>query len=124
MISGCCVFATTGDGIEVAQVTTVRGNQVVTAGLTAGNAAGIHVTGNRNTIDGNSIQECDRGIDVDSSVNWIFRNSCSSNGVNYSIAVGNTYGAIVAGGSNANAVNGSSAPGTMGSTDPWTNLAY
>ena len=71
-----------------------------------GDGAGIHVIGNGNRVEGNSVNRNDRGIEVDVSGNLVVRNSASSNTDAYgSIVSGNTVGPIVNSGNIASSSN-------------------
>jgi len=106
--SGCVVLANT---------CTQNGN--------SGDGAGIHATGSDNRIEGNNCVDADRGIDVDVGGNIIIKNTCAGNTINWSIAIGNSFGPIVAAGTNAAVVNTNGAvAGNLGSTDPNTNFSF
>jgi parallel beta-helix repeat protein len=122
-IADCTARSNTGDGILCSSECTIRGNTCTQNGFSIGNGAGIHTTSIGNRIEGNHCTVSDRGIDVDDSNNIIIRNTCSGNGINWTIAVGNLYGPIVAPPGGA-AVNGSTAPAALGSTDPNANFTY
>ena len=78
-----------------------------------GDGAGIHVVGTDNRIDGNTVTDNDRGIDVDAGGNLVVRNSASGNSTEY---------AIVAGNHDAQRI---SSPGAgFVSTDPWANFEF
>jgi hypothetical protein len=123
-IFDCVASGNTGDGIEVAVASIVRDNQIITAGLSSADGAGIHVTGGSNRIERNNIATCDRGVDVDAPGNIIVGNTCRGNTIDFSIVAGNTIGGIISATTNGSAINGSSAPGTIGTTDPWSNVCY
>lgn len=65
-----------------------------------------------------------RGIDVDGAANIIIRNTCSGNGVNWTIAAFNVVAPIIAAFSNQAAINGNSCSGSLGSTDPNANFTH
>jgi parallel beta-helix repeat protein len=122
-VSECTASFNTGDGIEVASDSRVANNTC--AGNGSANGSGIHATGSDNRIEGNTLTNADRGIDVGGSGNLIIRNSASGNGTNYVIAASNRYGPIIditAGGSAA--VNGSGAADTSATTHPWANFSF
>lgn len=112
---GCTVTANTahdntGDGIQVHSRCRVTNNTCDHNG-DGGDAAGIHLidVGCCNYIEKNSLTYNDRGIDVDSTANYIVRNCAMGNvGGNYAIVGGNKVGSI------------SSDPTTAG---PWDNFS-
>ena len=74
--------------------------------------AGIHVTGEDNRIDGNTVTDNDIGLQVDSYGNLIIRNSASGNVTNYSLAANNKDAQILAPGS------------SFVATNPWANFTF
>lgn len=126
VIRGCAVNNNNGFGIKVTTNTdvidnTVKGNNlgVSTPGIwCAGNAQ------SRNQISGNTVTQCDVGIQVDSSRNAIFANKLSANTTNFSVAVDNRLGTIVTPGLTTTLVTGSSGGVPSGTTDPWANFVY
>ena len=94
IVKNCSSYANYGDGIKVSGDCLVEGNTCDGNGLGSSDGAGIHSTSTDNRIDGNTVTDNDRGIDVDSSGSLIVRNSASGNGTQYSIAAGNDTGAI------------------------------
>lgn len=113
-----------GDGIRAGAICRIIGNLVSDSGNSAGNdGAGIHTTNFGNHIDGNTISNGPRGIDVDSNSSTIVRNRVRNCTANYAIAASNNLGAIVVPGNNA-AINGNGAvASSLGTTDPWANLS-
>ena len=87
-VTGCTASANTGDGVEVNSLSRVEGNTCEENG--AADGAGVHVTGQGNRIDGNTVARNVRGIDVDLGGNLVVRNDASLNATNYDIAAGNT----------------------------------
>ena len=85
-VTGCTASANTGDGIKVNSLSRVEGNTCEENGA----GAGVHVAGQGNRIDGNTVARNVRGIDVDSGGNLVVRNDASLNPTNYDIAAGNT----------------------------------
>jgi len=78
-----------GDGIEVSLDCRVAGNVCDNSGLSGGDGAGIHATGNENHIADNHLSDGDRGLDIDGTGNYVAGNSVVGNTDNYSFAVGN-----------------------------------
>jgi len=116
-------IAVTGDCLVLANACSVNGFPGIGGGI--GDGAGIHATGADNRIEGNNCTDADRGIDVDVAGNIIIRNTCSGNTINWSIAIGNSFGPIVVAGTNAAVVNTNGAvAGNLGSTDPNANFSY
>ena len=124
-IADCTATFNSGDGIEVGSDCTVRGNTCDNNGNGTSDGAGIHATGNDNRIEGNQCTDADRGIDVDSIGNIIFRNTCAGNTPNWDIAANNYYGPIIdRTGVLTAAVNGPAAAGTLATSDPNANFSY
>ena len=94
IVKNCSSYVNYGDGIKLSGDCLVEGNTCDGNGTGSADGAGIHSTSTDNRIDGNTVTDNDRGIDVDSSGSLIVRNSASGNGANYSIAAGNDTGAI------------------------------
>lgn len=93
MVSGCTTSYNTGDGIQVSYDSRVVNCTSDSNGLN-GDGAGIHATSNDNRIDGNTVTDNDRGIDVDYASNFIVRNTASGNTGNWAVAAGNDMGTI------------------------------
>lgn len=124
-IAGCTAFANVGDGIQCGSACLISGNSCTNNGSGAGDGAGIHATGNDNRIEGNNCVGADCGIDVDGSGNIIIRNTCSGNGVTWTIVANNYYGPIIARtGVATAAVTGETATSVLASTDPHANFTY
>ena len=94
IVKNCSSYANYGDGIKLSGDCLVEGNTCDGNGVGGADGAGIHSTSSDNRIDGNTVTDNDRGIDVDSSGNLIVRNSASGNSTQYSIAAGNDTGTI------------------------------
>jgi parallel beta-helix repeat protein len=116
-ITHCAAAYNNGDGIRVSVNCYVATNTCHSNGLGAYDGAGIHAMSGGNRIDGNTVTENDRGLDVDVGGNLIIRNSAQGNGANYSaIAAGNTTGEIV---------DTTGVGGTLNETHgPWANFSY
>jgi parallel beta-helix repeat protein len=124
-VVGCIARSNDQNGIECLSACTIRNNTCSSNGVSAANGAGIRASSSDNCIDGNNCTSSNRGITVDGSGNFIVRNTCSGNTVNYQIAVNNRYGPILnISASGTLAVIGSSASGTLGSADPHANFTY
>lgn len=115
-VSGCTVDSNTGDGIQVRDQCRVVGNHCVQNGLNKGDGAGIHATSTDNYIEGNVVLFNDRGIDVDSTGSFVFKNSAMGNTTNYDIAALNAFGPIV----NIDGVG--DITGTANADHPWANF--
>ncbi len=122
-VADCTVRLNTFSGIVCSDSCAIRDNNCSNNG-NGGDGAGINATGTDNRIEGNNCTGADRGIDVDGAGNIIVGNTCSGNTTNFSIAVGNSLGPILAAGTNAVAINGATAAGTLTSSDPWANFSY
>jgi parallel beta-helix repeat protein len=125
--TGCTITDSTAqqngtDGINVTSGCTVRGNTCVSNGNGAGNGAGIHATGDDNRIEGNNCTLADRGIDVDAPGNFIARNTCSGNTVNWDVVAGNAI--LVVSAATAAAVTGNAGGTPVGPADPNVNFTY
>ena len=114
LIEKCNLSNNTGGGIAVSNFSIIRDNlcDFHTA------AAGIHVTGTDNRIEGNNVTRNARGIDIGAAGNLIIKNSASGStgtgapSANYDFnAFIQTNGAII------------TATRTI-SADPWANFSY
>ncbi len=122
VITDCSAYANHGDGIRLSSNSIARSNICTTNGLDPGDGAGIHATSSDNRIEGNNCTANDRGIDVDNGGNFITRNICSGNTVNWDVAVTNLI--LVVQAAPAPAVTGNSGGLAPGSTDPNANFTY
>ncbi|MCP9874366.1 right-handed parallel beta-helix repeat-containing protein [Synechococcus sp. Cruz CV-v-12] len=125
-IIGCTAVNNVGDGIILGNASLALKNVCQGNGAGAGIGAGIRTFSS--TIDcrieGNTLTANDRGLNIEGSGSVIIRNFASGNTtVNWQIAVGNAYGAIVATPAGA-AVSGNTAAAALGSTDPNANFTY
>ncbi|MFZ4576066.1 MAG: right-handed parallel beta-helix repeat-containing protein [Phycisphaerales bacterium] len=121
-VSDCTSYANTGDGIEASVGSVITNNTCRTNGFNAGNGAGIHITGEDNRVEGNNCAAADRGIDVDVAGNFITRNTCAGNTVNWDVVAGNVI--LVVNAATAGAVTGNAGGTAPGSTDPNANFSY
>ena len=122
-VRDCLVRYNMGDGIRVVADSRVERCYSTQNGNGA-DGAGIHALQVRNVLADNQLLGNDRGMDVDMAGNLIYRNACTFNSVNWSIAAGNGVGSIVVAADSA-AVSGDGASGTgLGTTDPWANFTY
>jgi parallel beta-helix repeat protein len=117
LISGNTANSNTLDGIKVSDRSLVINNNCASNG-NLDDGAGIFVTGNRNRVEGNNVVLNDRGIDVDDGDNIIIGNTAGSNGANYAIVAGNSYGPIV------NVAGVGDISGTLNANHPWANFQY
>jgi len=123
-ISFCSVTANLVDGIAVNNRCYVLTNQCGgTLAAPVLNSTGIHVFGNANRIEGNTLTGNHRGLDVDFTGNLIVRNAASSNTINWDISIGGNRGEFV-GAAGGAAFAGSTGGSPLGSTDPWVNFSY
>ncbi len=125
VVRGCVVYANLGNGIQKSNSGSVIDNYVFFHINASNSAAGIIVTGQNNELYGNFVGLSDFGIRVENDDNFITRNKCRDNGVNWFIVAGNFYGpiidrtAVTPGG-----VFGNAASGTLGTSDPNANFSY
>lgn len=119
----CAAISNQLDGIRAGAGCNIIGNDCNANG-NSGDGAGIHTTGTRNRIEGNVCVSADRGIDVDSTLNFVVRNTCGGNTVNWTIAAGNVIGAILDRTAPGGVViSGNTAASTLGTTDANANFS-
>ena len=126
-IEGCTVMNCHGDGILVENNCHVTGNTLADNGGgsdASHNGAGVHATGFRNVIDGNSVLNNKKGVHVSNIKNHIIRNLANSNTVNYQIIALNRVGTVVSAPYTSVDVSGNSGGNGVGTTDPWANFVY
>jgi parallel beta-helix repeat protein len=126
-IEGCMVSGNSGDGIQVGSYSTVINNTCTRNGIIFINdydGAGIHVNGSYGVIEGNILQQNERGIEVSYDSNMIIKNKARGNSFNYRIVAGNSIGTLIVPGSNAVLVNGSTGASGLGTVDPYANFSY
>ena len=123
-VRDCLVRYNMGDGILI--LTDSRVERCLCAMNGNGSdAAGIHALQTRNVLADNQLLGNDRGMDVDMAGNLIYRNACTFNSVNWSIAAGNGVGSIVVAADSAAVSGDGGGSGTgLGTTDPWANFTY
>lgn len=128
IVADCSASYNTRNGIQCSgEGSVIRGNTSSYNGLNAGDGAGIVINSVNNRIEGNSCNDNDRGIELDTFAvdNLIIRNSCADNTTNWVIFAGNIYGPIIDRTSGSfPAVSGNAAAGTLGSTDANANYTY
>ncbi len=81
LIQECVSRGNSGDGIEVLSDCRVAGNLCDDNG--GSTSAGIHVTGNRNRIEGNRVAGSLRGLEIGASGNFVSGNTVVQNTSNY-----------------------------------------
>ena len=123
LITGCVAENNSTNGIQVASDSKVINNVCDGNGAALGDGAGILVTGSGCHIEGNTVTDADRGINVTGSGNLIIKNTASGNGTNYDIVVNNRVGVIVLPPFSI-AIAGSTGGAGVGTTDPWANFSY
>jgi parallel beta-helix repeat protein len=123
-VADCTSRQNTLDGIVCSNACVVRANNCSTNGAATGDGAGIHATGSRNRIEGNTCTTADRGIDVDSAGNIIIRNTCSGNTNNWNVVAGNAILVVDATNLPTAAVTGNSGGANPGSDNPYANFSY
>ncbi len=120
-VSACSVAINTANGIVVNSDSRVLGNDCSTNG-NGGDGAGVLVTGSDNRIEDNHCTDNDRGVDVNTAGNFIARNTCSGNTLNWDVVAGNVI--FVVNATTAAAVTGDSGGTSPGSTNPNANFTY
>ena len=85
---------------------------IVRNGTVSGFDDGVYAKSTSNRVEGNSLIDNDRGLDVGTAGNFIVCNTATGNSTNYSISGMQTIGTIV------------TATGTIASTNPWANFEY
>ena len=123
LITGCVAENNLANGIEVGSNSRVINNACNGNGNGASDGAGILVLGSDCHIEGNTVTDADRGIDVDGTGNLIIKNAASGNTTNYDIVANNKVGVIVSA-PNSIAISGSTGGAGVGTTDPWANISY
>lgn len=109
-ISDCAAFANVGDGISIGNDCLVLDN--VCYGNGSGDGAGIHANGADNRIQDNHCTDNGRGIYIDMAGNFIVRNTCSGNTIQYDITGTQTMGAVI------------SSTGIITNSNPWSNFEF
>ncbi|TWT43883.1 hypothetical protein RAS1_02830 [Phycisphaerae bacterium RAS1] len=122
-VRGCNVVNNVHDGIQCSSDCRIVDNHCDNNGSGTNDGAGIFATGSDNRIDGNSVTDADRGIDVNGTGNLILRNSCAGNTINYEIAASNKVAPIVLAPDSV-AISGDTGGAGVGTTNPWANLSY
>jgi hypothetical protein len=95
LVTGCAASFNTGDGIQADSFCRIVGNACDFNGALTGDSAGIHVVGIHNRVEDNQCAQADRGIDIDGADNYIVRNLCSGNTVNWAIANDNLIATVI-----------------------------
>jgi len=88
-VADCVSRLNDDDGIVVGFRSRVSGNACGDNGQSTVDGAGIQVSGNHSHIEGNTVENNDRGLVITVSGNVVARNVVRSNGDNYDIAAGN-----------------------------------
>ena len=94
IVRDCLVVDNGMDGIRVGGGTLVVGNLCNGSFMSGSTNAAIRVTGSGNRIENNHIYFYESGVVVSGDQNFVFRNTTSGVGTNYSIAAGNGFGPI------------------------------
>lgn len=82
--------------------------------------AGIRMLGARGRIEGNNVSSNGRGILVEGTNNYIARNTCSNNTLNWSVAANNA--CLVVAATLAGAISGNAGGSSPGATNPHANF--
>ncbi len=107
-VTDCLLENNTLHGVFVGSRGLIRGNHCVFNGNSSG-GAGIYVPGQFNRIEGNSLVQNGRGIQVTGTRNVIVSNSASFNANNYTIGETNTVGPITS---------------DLAAASAWANIAH
>ncbi len=110
------------DGIRVLQECSVRENACAQNGFNNTVGAGVHATSSGNRIEGNNCTLSKSGIDADTAGNFIARNTCRGNALNWDIAAGNA--CLVVNATLSGAISGNAGGVSPGSSDPNANFTY
>jgi len=127
LVSDCVARNNGNSGIAVSGQTLVRGNNCVANAVNGPAAAGIYAIGGSNRIEDNHCAPgAGYGIWVNAQRNMVVNNTCGLNNLNYSISSNCIYGPVV--NRTGLSVSGMSGNGTvattMGTTDPFANIAF
>jgi hypothetical protein len=117
----CVANNNASNGVYVTFDSTVRDSTFMYNG-TNGTFAGIHINGDGNRIEGNNSGFQDIGINAAGPRNFIARNTCRGNSVNWNITANNVCLVVVA--ATSAAINGNSGGVGPGSVDPSANFSY
>lgn len=120
LVSGCAVYNNSRDGIVVTLECVVRDNVIRHAGAVVGSC--IHAYNDDNRIEGNYCSDSDIGIEVAGTGNFIARNTCTGNGVNWEVAAGNICFVVAA--APGAAISGDFGGVSPGSTNPNANYSH
>lgn len=137
LVDSCVCSRNQGDGIICWDRSRITNNRSSGNGFN-GNGAGIHAVfadpfganqGFSNHIIGNSVSDNDAGLQIDSAFNFIAKNIVHSNPTsgavsNFAIAAGNRVAPIVSAPGSAALSGFAPAGASLGTTDPWANIAY
>ena len=124
VVSGCTISSNIGTGLTFGSRSLITGNNC------SGNGTGVASpnlasAGSDSRIEGNMCVGANVGISVTGTGNFIVRNTCSGNTVNWSLVANNVYGPIVDRSASASpAVGGNTAASALGTTDPNANFTY
>ena len=118
-ISGCTAQGNDANGFWANSDTIFLNNSSINNG-----DAGIYVFADGCRVEGNNCIGNGIGIEIDGDANYIVRNVCTDNTINFDLAENNRFGAIIDHTlSSVIPVSGNSAGSAMGTTDPWANFA-
>jgi len=125
-IIGCTARGNNINGISVASDSVVRDNACSGNGVNGFTGSGVYASGSSNRVEHNNCTRSTWGINIDGQRNIVISNSCAANISNYRMGLNNVFGPIVdrttftASGMLGNGPVAS----TVGSTDPFANIAY
>ncbi len=126
VITHCTCRSNNVHGIYVGAKSRVADNQCNLNGINGFTGAGIYAAGTDNRIERNNCSDSTWGLNIDGSGNYITGNSCSGNGSNYRFGINNVFGPVVnqTGLAASGMLGNGPVASTMGSTDPYANLAF
>lgn len=122
--TGCTADNNAGDGIRFTYRCSVV--NCTFTGQDMDGKAGIHATGDNNTIDSNVTYRNFRGIWVEGWDNLVTRNRSSAEVYPFIVTslAGNRLGVIISPPTSASSADGRSGGAGLGTTDPWANFRY
>jgi parallel beta-helix repeat protein len=125
LVSNCNASRNRGHGFALTNTSRISGCVSTENGGGSTISAGIFISANGSTIQGNTTSGNDVGVQVSGSFNTITGNTARANGTDWVFISNNVYGPVVDRRAAAGVlVNGFSAASTMGTADPFANISY
>ena len=123
-IQNCIAQCNNGDGFICGAGRVIACHAAWNGFDVGGDGAGIFVRdGGNSCIEGNNVISNTRGIEVEGGGNFIVRNTCAGNDINWVVAAGNVC-LVVDAAITGSAISGDSGGTAPGSTDPNANYSY